>query len=271
MKYDLYEAFSTGTASSDVHLDSKKTSEEDFDIFKKIGEESKNETPTNSRPELNLAFEMYSVNNPSWTFSLEEEDPFAGIGEDSTTDAAGGDDNPFGDDGGGDDPFGGGDDGGDSNPFDFDSADDSSDDFFSSDDTGDDGDGEKKPKKIKLNRKDIIDDEYNINTQIRKEFPTYFLKLKDTIKSNMDIVEKTIIDDSDHIELFDMIATEYKRIAKVVDDYLLDILDKPHDDIFTTYSSIVINLQKLKSVYEKILTPDNKTGKSLVESKIFTS
>lgn len=222
---------------------------------------------------------------PKWTIALEEDNPFDGFGEDSggddnssddsSDDSSGGDDwGDWGSDdssGGDDNPFGGDDSGGDSggNPFDdggddsggdfFGSSDDSSDDFFG----GGDDDNEKKQKKkvIKLNRKKTIEDEHDMNKQVRAVFPKRFLELQDIIKANISMCERVVIQDSEHIELFDQVIQEYNRLGDIVDEYLNVIIDKPHDDIFATYFSIYANLSKLKDIYNELVGNVEKSSK----------
>jgi hypothetical protein len=256
----------------------------------KIGEESQGAFEGRYRDYryIDDTLEALSLNYPIWTISLEEDNPFDGIGEDSDfggdedsgADTGGADDNPFGgdaagsDDGGGfggdDNPFGGdaggGDDGG--NPFGgggdddfFGGGDDDSNDFFGGGDDSDDGDGKQKKKEIKLNRKEIIEQEYDVNKQVRSIFPKRFLELQDVIKANISMCEKVVIQDASHIEIFDKLIAEYNRLAKIVDDYLAVIIEKPHDDIFSTYFTIFTNLSKLKDIYNDLLNNDEKLGK----------
>ena len=256
----------------------------------KIGEESQGAFEGRYRDYryIDDTLEALSLNYPIWTISLEEDNPFDGIGEDSDfggdedsgADTGGADDNPFGGDdsgsdddggfGGDDNPFGGdaggGDDGG--NPFGgggdddfFGGGDDDSNDFFGGGDDSDDGDGKQKKKEIKLNRKEIIEQEYDVNKQVRSIFPKRFLELQDVIKANISMCEKVVIQDASHIEIFDKLIAEYNRLAKIVDDYLAVIIEKPHDDIFSTYFTIFTNLSKLKDIYNDLLNNDEKLGK----------
>lgn len=254
----------------------------------KIGEESQGAFEGRYRDfrYIDDTLEALSLNYPIWTISLEEDNPFDGIGEDSDfggDDSAadgGRDDNPFGgDDGGSDDggfgggddnPFGGGDtssdDGG--NPFGsggdddfFGGGSDDSNDFFGGGDDSDDGDGKQKKKEVKLDRKAIIEQEYDVNKQVRSIFPKRFLELQDVIKANISMCEKVVIQDASHIEVFDKLIAEYNRLAKIVDDYLAVIIEKPHDDIFSTYFTIFTNLSKLKDIYNDLLNNNEKLGK----------
>lgn len=254
----------------------------------KIGEESQGAFEGRYRDfrYIDDTLEALSLNYPIWTISLEEDNPFDGIGEDSDfggDDSAadgGGDDNPFGgDDGGSDDggfgggddnPFGGGDTGSDDggNPFGgggdddfFGGGDDDSNDFFGGGDDSDDGDGKQKKKEVKLDRKAIIEQEYDVNKQVRSIFPKRFLELQDVIKANISMCEKVVIQDASHIEVFDKLIAEYNRLAKIVDDYLAVIIEKPHDDIFSTYFTIFTNLSKLKDIYNDLLNNNEKLGK----------
>ena len=295
MAYDIYKKLMACSNSSNWSMGNKNSIQKTNLYADKIGEESQGAFEGRYRDYryIDDTLEALALNYPIWTISLEDDNPFDGIGEDSDfggdedsgADNSSGDDNPFGGDnsggsddsggfGGGDDnPFGGGSDsgGGDDsggNPFDsggdddfFGGGDDDSNDFFGGGD--DSGDGEKKQSKkaIKLDRKEIIKQEYDINKQVRSVFPKRFLELQDVIKANISMCERVVIQDNSHIEIFDKLIAEYNRLAKIVDDYLAVMIEKPHDDIFSTYFTIFTNLSKLKDIYNDLLNNDEKLSK----------
>lgn len=284
MPYDIYKKLMACANSADWSMGNKNSNKKTSLYSDKIGEESQTafEGKYRDYEYIDQSLEALSLNYPRWTIALEEDNPFDGVGEDSdfSSDDTGDetsdnndDSNPFGGDdsssgdsfGGGDDnPFGGNDasdDGG--NPFGggsdddfFGGGEDESNDFFG----GGDEEGEKKqkPKEIKLDRKAIIDQEYDINKQVRSVFPKRFLELQDVIKANISMCERVVIQDNSHIEVFDQIIAEYNRLAKIVDDYLSVIIEKPHDDIFSTYFTIYTNLSKLKDIYNDLVNNEEK-------------
>lgn len=279
MSYDIYKKLMACSNSSNWSMDNQNAIQKTNLYADKIGEESQRAFEGRYRDYryIDDTLEALSLNYPIWTIALEEDNPFDGIGEDSDfggdedsgADTGGGDDNPFGgDDGNSDDGgFGGSDDnpfGGDAGGSDddfFGGGDDDSNDFFGGGDDSDDGDGKQKKKEIKLNRKDIIEQEYDVNKQVRSIFPKRFLELQDVIKANISMCEKVVIQDASHIEIFDKLIAEYNRLAKIVDDYLAVIIEKPHDDIFSTYFTIFTNLSKLKDIYNDLLNNSEKLGK----------
>lgn len=291
MSYDnIYKKLMAGYNCDDRTMDNQDTISEVSLQTYQIGKESSSSyerlEETKYKPSsIDYSLEAVELMYPKWTIALEEDNPFDGFGEDSggddnssddsSDDSSGGDDwGDWGSDdssGGDDNPFGGDDSGGDSggNPFDdggddsggdfFGSSDDSSDDFFG----GGDDDNEKKQKKkvIKLNRKKTIEDEHDMNKQVRAVFPKRFLELQDIIKANISMCERVVIQDSEHIELFDQVIQEYNRLGDIVDAYLNVIIDKPHDDIFATYFSIYANLSKLKDIYNELVGNVEKSSK----------
>ena len=289
MSYDnIYKKLMAGYNFDDRTMDNQDTISEVSLQTYQIGKESSSsyERLGETKPSsIDYSLEAVELMYPKWTIALEEDNPFDGFGEDSggddnssddsSDDSSGGDDwGDWGSDdssGGDDNPFGGDDSGGDSggNPFDdggddsggdfFGSSDDSSDDFFG----GGDDDDEKKQKKkvIKLNRKKTIEDEHDMNKQVRAVFPKRFLELQDIIKANISMCERVVIQDSEHIELFDQVIQEYNRLGDIVDEYLNVIIDKPHDDIFATYFSIYANLSKLKDIYNELVGNVEKSSK----------
>ena len=278
MSYDIYKKLMGCSNSSNRDLDNKNTIEKtDLQVNKTRKEDQTAlEGNLSNWERIDNTLEALSLNYPRWTISLEEDNPFDGIGTDDDmssydNDAGFGDnndtstdDNPFGDD----NQSGAGDD----NPFDFggDSNDDSGsdDDFFSGGDDdsndffggGDDDDNQnKKPKKeVKLNRKEVLKQEFDINRQVRSVFPKRFLELQDVIKANISMCERVVIQDASHIDVFDQLIEEYNRLANIVDDYLSIIIEKPHDDIFATYFTIFTNLSKLKDIYNELVNNDEK-------------
>ena len=279
MSYDIYKKLMGCSNSSNRDLDNKNTIEKtDLQVNKTRKEDQTAlEGNLSNWERIDNTLEALSLNYPRWTISLEEDNPFDGIGTDDDdmssydNDAGFGDnndtstdDNPFGDD----NQSGAGDD----NPFDFggDSNDDSGsdDDFFSGGDDdsndffggGDDDDNQnKKPKKeVKLNRKEVLKQEFDINKQVRSVFPKRFLELQDVIKANISMCERVVIQDASHIDVFDQLIEEYNRLANIVDDYLSIIIEKPHDDIFATYFTIFTNLSKLKDIYNELVNNDEK-------------
>lgn len=172
-----------------------------------------------------------------------DDDPFAGIGDDT------GDDSPFADDGGDfggatdDNPFGdiGGDDNGE---FDF------------GDDGGGEEDGGSKSKKLLLDRKKAIFAQFDISKQIRTNFPKRFLELKDKIASNVQIIERTVVDDIKYERLLKKLIKQYDKITDVIDAYCDNISEQTYDDIFGTYVQIHTNLLKIKRNYLEIVAPD---------------
>lgn len=279
MSYDIYKKLMGCSNSGNRDLDNKNTIEKtDLQVNKTRKEDQTAlEGNISNWERIDNTLEALSLNYPRWTISLEEDNPFDGIGTDDDdmssydNDAGFGDnndtstdDNPFGDD----NQSGAGDD----NPFDFggDSNDDSGsdDDFFSGGDDdsndffggGDDDDNQnKKPKKeVKLNRKEVLKQEFDINRQVRSVFPKRFLELQDVIKANISMCERVVIQDASHIDVFDQLIEEYNRLANIVDDYLSIIIEKPHDDIFATYFTIFTNLSKLKDIYNELVNNDEK-------------
>lgn len=281
MSYDIYKKLMGCSNSSNRNLDNKNTIEKTDLQANKTRKEDQTALEGNlsNWERIDNTLEALSLNYPRWTISLEEDNPFDGIETSSDDNDAGFDDNN--DTSTDDNPFGGDDNTsdndqsntGDDNPFDFggDSNDDngSDDDFFSGGDDdsndffggGDDNDDNqnKKPKKeVKLNRKDVLKQEFDINKQVRSVFPKRFLELQDVIKANISMCERVVIQDASHIDVFDQLIEEYNRLAKIVDDYLSIIIEKPHDDIFATYFTIFTNLSKLKDIYNELVNNDEK-------------
>lgn len=287
MTYDIYKKLMACSSSTNWSMDNKNTIEKTDLYANKIGEESKRTYGGNYREDkyVDYTLEALALNYPLWTISLEEDSPFDGIGEDSDFGSSdvdnGNDDNSFGSDdaqdnssgfdsGSNDNPFGGVDSGSDDggNPFAsggdddfFSGGDDDSNDFFGGGDDSDGNNEKQKKKEIKLNRKEILQQEYDVNKQVRSIFPKRFLELQDVIKANIAMCERVVIQDNSHIEVFDKIIAEYNKLAKIVEDYLAVIIEKPHDDIFSTYFTIYTNLSKIKDIYNDLLNNNEKFGK----------
>lgn len=191
------------------------------------------------------------------TISLEaDDDPFGDIGEDDGGMDAGADDNPFGDigdvggDDGGGDPFGGDDGGG---GFDFDSASDDSGDIFGDDGGGSEEDAQKaKEKALLLDRAKSIKEDYDISRQIRANFPKKFLELKQIVLTNVNILERTVLDKQEYDETLRGMIVEYDRMYELIEAYLEVMAKKTYEDIFATYVSIHTSLIRLKNLYIKI-------------------
>lgn len=285
MSYDIYKKLMGCSNSSNRNLDNKNTIEKtDLQVNKTRKEDQTAlEGNLSNWERIDNTLEALSLNYPRWTISLEEDNPFDGIGTDddiSSDDNDAGfddnndtstDDNPFGGDdntsdndqsGGEDDnPFDFGGDSNDDNGSDddfFSGGDDDSNDFFGGGDDNDDNQNKKPKKEVKLNRKDVLKQEFDINKQVRSVFPKRFLELQDVIKANISMCERVVIQDASHIDIFDQLIEEYNRLAKIVDDYLSIIIEKPHDDIFATYFTIFTNLSKLKDIYNELVNNDEK-------------
>lgn len=281
MSYDIYKKLMGCSNSSNRNLDNKNTIEKtDLQVNKTRKEDQTAlEGNLSNWERIDNTLEALSLNYPRWTISLEEDNPFDGIG---TDDDMGSDDNDAGFDDNNDtstddNPFGGDDnntsDNDQSNPFDFggdnnddngsdddffSGGDDDSNDFFGGGDDNDDNQNKKPKKEVKLNRKDVLKQEFDINKQVRSVFPKRFLELQDVIKANISMCERVVIQDASHIDVFDQLIEEYNRLAKIVDDYLSIIIEKPHDDIFATYFTIFTNLSKLKDIYNELVNNDEK-------------
>lgn len=282
MSYDIYKKLMGCSNSSNRNLDNKNTIEKTDLQANKTRKEDQTALEGNlsNWERIDNTLEALSLNYPRWTISLEEDNPFDGIGTSSDDNDAGFDDNN--DTSTDDNPFGGDDNNssdndqsniGDDNPFDFggdnnddngsdddffSGGDDDSNDFFGGGDNNDDNQNKKPKKEVKLNRKDVLKQEFDINKQVRSVFPKRFLELQDVIKANISMCERVVIQDASHIDVFDQLIEEYNRLAKIVDDYLSIIIEKPHDDIFATYFTIFTNLSKLKDIYNELVNNDEK-------------
>lgn len=255
MSYDIYKKLMGCSNSSNRNLDNKNTIEKTDLQANKTRKEDRTALEGNlsNWERIDNTLEALSLNYPRWTISLEEDNPFDGIGTSSDDNDAGFDDNN--DTSTDDNPFGGDDNNssdndqsniGDDNPFDF------------GGDNNDDNQNKKPKKEVKLNRKDVLKQEFDINKQVRSVFPKRFLELQDVIKANISMCERVVIQDASHIDVFDQLIEEYNRLAKIVDDYLSIIIEKPHDDIFATYFTIFTNLSKLKDIYNELVNNDEK-------------
>jgi shell matrix protein len=281
MSYDIYKKLMGCSNSSNRNLDNKNTIEKTDLQANKTRKEDQTALEGNlsNWERIDNTLEALSLNYPRWTISLEEDNPFDGIGTSSDDNDAGfddnndtsTDDNPFGEDdntsdndqssGGDDNPFDFGGDNNNDNESDddfFSGGDDDSNDFFGGGDDNDDNQNKKPKKEVKLNRKDVLKQEFDINKQVRSVFPKRFLELQDVIKANISMCERVVIQDASHIDVFDQLIEEYNRLAKIVDDYLSIIIEKPHDDIFATYFTIFTNLSKLKDIYNELVNNDEK-------------
>ena len=282
MSYDIYKKLMGCSNSSNRNLDNKNTIEKTDLQANKTRKEDQTALEGNlsNWERIDNTLEALSLNYPRWTISLEEDNPFDGIGTSSDDNDAGFDDNN--DTSTDDNPFGGDDNNtsdndqsntGDDNPFDFggdnnddngsdddffSGGDDDSNDFFGGGDDNDDNQNKKPKKEVKLNRKEVLKQEFDINKQVRSVFPKRFLELQDVIKANISMCERVVIQDASHIDVFDQLIEEYNRLAKIVDDYLSIIIEKPHDDIFATYFTIFTNLSKLKDIYNELVNNDEK-------------
>jgi len=282
MSYDIYKKLMGCSNSSNRNLDNKNTIEKTDLQANKTRKEDQTALEGNlsNWERIDNTLEALSLNYPRWTISLEEDNPFDGIGTSSDDNDAGFDDNN--DTSTDDNPFGGDDNNssdndhtniGDDNPFDFggdnnddngsdddffSGGDDDSNDFFGGGDNNDDNQNKKPKKEVKLNRKDVLKQEFDINKQVRSVFPKRFLELQDVIKANISMCERVVIQDASHIDVFDQLIEEYNRLAKIVDYYLSIIIEKPHDDIFATYFTIFTNLSKLKDIYNELVNNDEK-------------
>lgn len=281
MSYDIYKKLMGCSNSSNRNLDNKNTIEKTDLQANKTRKEDQTALEGNlsNCERIDNTLEALSLNYPRWTISLEEDNPFDSIETSSDDNDAGFDDNN--DTSTDDNPFGGDDNTsdndqsntGDDNPFDFgeynnddngsdddffSGGDDDSNDFFGGGDDNDDNQNKKPKKEVKLNRKDVLKQEFDINKQVRSVFPKRFLELQDVIKANISMCERVVIQDASHIDVFDQLIEEYNRLAKIVDDYLSIIIEKPHDDIFATYFTIFTNLSKLKDIYNELVNNDEK-------------
>ena len=191
MSYDIYKKLMGCSNSSNRNLDNKNTIEKTDLQANKTRKEDQTALEGNlsNWERIDNTLEALSLNYPRWTISLEEDNPFDGIGTSSDDNDAGFDDNN--DTSTDDNPFGGDDNNssdndqsniGDDNPFDFggdnnddngsdddffSGGDDDSNDFFGGGDNNDDNQNKKPKKEVKLNRKDVLKQEFDINKQVR--------------------------------------------------------------------------------------------------------
>lgn len=190
------------------------------------------------------------------TLSFEAEgDPFGDIGEgmDSGTDDVFADDT--GRQGVGDDPFSGI--GDDTGGFDFDGADDSSADIFGSGDENSDSERSKQ-KALLLDRAKSIKEDYDISRQVRANFPKKFLEIKQILLSNIDKLERTVLDKPEYDNVLNGMVVECERMYELVESYIEVMAKKPYEDIFATYVSVHTSMVRLKNLYIKITGLDKK-------------
>lgn len=270
----MYEKLMVNVSGRSCDVASKEIHKEDNDRTTSFGTEAKSYAHGATQKFAHLvstnnalvALESMLINYPPYIYALEDgfggEDDFSvdegGTFGDTNTEDGGGD--PFGTSNAdtnstsGDNPFdfGGSDDSGD-NVFDFDGASDDGDNFFGSSDSEE----KKEPQEeITLNRDEGLDNTYSMNRNVREIFPKRLIELKDSIKSNIDIIEKSIIYEDDSIEILDKILKEYEYLNNVIDEYLDGILERPYEDIFATYVQIHTSLMRLKKLYLKVIGKD---------------
>lgn len=186
-------------------------------------------------------------------YGLEDDNPFADIGEDTGTDDTGGDDNPFG---------GIGDDTGDDGGF-FDDLGDDSGDFFG--DSGGDNEGEGKKNPLVLDREKSIKEDFSMSMQVRSNFPEKFLQLKDIINTNISIIERSVPETQDIQEVFSGLIREFQRTQELVDAYISVMPKKPYEDIFSTYVALWSTMKRLKDVFVKVTNSEELDEENIKE------
>lgn len=181
--------------------------------------------------ETNFSLEDIVLDTSKGIFGLEEENAFDGIGEDLGGSEDSGSDNPFGGDSSED-------------PFESNSDDPFSDENFDSPFGEADGE-EKKKQKLTISREEILNSKFDMSKIVRKDFPSYILKLKDVVNSAIDIVDRRQV----HPDLNEgklNIIKRYREVYKSIDSYLTVIDSESYEDIFTTYVNLWAILNKLK-------------------------
>lgn len=202
------------------------------------------------------------------SFEADDDNPFGDIGEGMDS----GTDDVFADDSGtqdmGSDPFAGI--GDDTGGFDFDTADDSNDDIFGGGDDNSDSEERNKQKALLLDRAKSIKEDYDISRQVRANFPKKFLEMKKILLSNIDKLERTVLDKTEYDDVLKGMVVECERMYELVEAYIEVMAKKPYEDIFATYVSIHTSMVRLKNLYIKITGLDKKEIE-LEESKYDTT
>lgn len=209
-------------------------------------------------------------NFKSLAMEADDDNPFGDIGEGMDTGDTGATaEDPFGGDdaGGGDNPFGNI--GDDTGGFDFDGASDDGGDIFASDDNSNDNE-KAKAKAMLLDRAKSIKEDYDISRQVRANFPKKFLEMKKILLSNIDKMERTVLDKMEYEEVLKGMIVECERMYELVSAYIEVMAKKPYEDIFATYVSVHTSMVRLKNLYIKITGLDKKDVE-LEESKYDTT
>lgn len=180
---------------------------------------------------IDTNFSLESIElTKSLSVGLEEENAFDGIGEDLG-----------GEESSGDDPFGGS----DEDPFESNTDDPFSDENFDNP-FGDAEDGEKKQRqKLTISREEILNSKFDMSKIVRKDFPSYILKLKDIVNTAIDIIDRRQV----HPDLNEgklSIIERYRQVHKSIESYLKVIDSESYEDIFTTYVNFWTILNRLK-------------------------
>lgn len=159
---------------------------------------------------------------------LEEDNAFDGIGDD----LGDSDNDVFGESG--DDPF----DSNNDDPFGDDS------DFDPFKDSGENEEGKPK-KELTISRKEILDNKFDMSKIVRKDFPDYIYKLKDVVRSAIDIIDRRQVH-SDLSEVKMEIISRYRKTLNAIESYISILDSEAYEDIFTTYVKFWTILNKLK-------------------------
>ena len=185
----------------------------------------------------------YHKSNFKTNYSVEaDDDPFADLADGLDTDESlpdgGTNDDQFGDD------------------VSFDSFEDSSDSIFGSDDWSEDGDSnsETKAKALEVSRSDLLNESYNLGSQVRAAIPKKIADLNNIIDYNIDIINKNLHRNSDkYLDDLLFVKESYEEIKKSVEEYLTIIDSKTFDDIFSDYVVFLSLIDKANLMYQNIV------------------
>lgn len=220
------------------------------------------ETIRQSREEIRtLSIELESLKSLDFSYpifalkiGLEADDnPFGEIGDvegsdpglDSGTDNSSTDDDPFGDIGGG-----------------FDNLEDNSQDIFGG---GEDSENNQK-RKLELDRKKALKEEFDISRQIRVNFPKKFLQMHNIINTNIGILDRTIVDEPLYEELIKKLTIQFETVRKLIEAFISIMPKKTYEEIFSTYVSLYSKLVNLKGIYTKLTNTEDIAKEQLKEN-----
>lgn len=179
---------------------------------------------------------------------LEDDDPFAGIGDDPVDQTAM--DNTF-NDMNSEDPFAG-----DLGGGDMGLGVDGMDDSMNMD--VDSGEPTNTGGRIEVSRKELLKQSMDLPSNIRKIFPPRFKKLQEVIKKNIKAIERLSVLSTDEIVMY--LLGGYNDQYRLIEDFLSVISEKTYDQIFMTYVEIHTNCMKLKDVYTNFYDKINKSS-----------